>query len=459
MPLGGTDTAIYDKFLKEFYLPGWSDLQNNMTTTKKLMRRRTVPFRGRRAIIALRTGRTGGIQSVAPSQASGFSGTTPTSAASTLPSPGFQQTDNAFIKPKILMLAIGVPQDTIDIASGDRASFMDVVDFEMMGAKADAANREDLLCYKGGAQSASFTGSLGLANIATWTDGTHFTVDNIYPFYKNQRLSFYTAAGAFIASSTILSITRSTRAIVLDVNGPTATTNAIALTGARPTTTTAANDLYSYEPWGLEAIVSTANPVLKDLDGNLRYLGIDRATQDQWQSVLVDCGGAFTYEKAQQVLDEIHDNSGGDATVGLTNRTTRRKVALKFHFGTATEAGLTQTRFNDSIRAKGGLVAYEEDRHGQEAVDWMKLNDEIPIILDRYATHDFVNNKGNIYFLDTRHWYEAVVVDWKWWAPEGRILREAMNTNQFGLQAHAYRFFERVCDAPNAQGRLYNISA
>ena len=454
MALGGTDTAIYDKFLKEFYLPGWSDLQNNMTTTKKLMRRRTVPFRGRRAIIALRTGRTGGIQSVAPSQVSGFSGTTPTSAASTLPAAGYQQTDNAFIKPKILMLAIGVPQDTIDIATGDRAAFMDVVDFEMMGAKADAANREDLLCYKGGSAT-------GLSPIDTWTDGTHFTVKNIYPFYKNQRLSFYTSAGAFIASSTITSITRSTRSIVLDVNGPTGTTNIVNLTGARPTTTTAANDLYSYEPWGLEVIVNTANPTLKDLDGNLRYLGIDRSAQDQWQSVIVDPGSstAFTYENAQRVLDEIHDNSGGDATVCLTQRTTRRKVALKMHFGTATESGTTQTRFQDNIRVKGGLVAFEEDRHGQEAVDWMKLNDELPIILDRYATHDFTGAVGTMYFLDTRHWYEAVVVDWKWWAPEGRILREAMNSNQFGLQAHAYRFFERVCDAPNAQGKLLNIAA
>ena len=67
----GTDSATYDKFTKDFFMPGWSDLETNQTTTVKYMRKRQVPFVGRKAIIALRTGRNAGVQAVSPSSTTG----------------------------------------------------------------------------------------------------------------------------------------------------------------------------------------------------------------------------------------------------------------------------------------------------------------------------------------------------------------------------------------------------
>jgi hypothetical protein len=452
----GIDTALADKFLKEFYFPGWTDLENNLTTTKKLFRRRQVPLRGRRAVIALRVGRTGGVQAIAPSAVANLGAAAGNSGAATLPVPGYQPVDNAYVKPKILMFAIGIPQDTIDVSTGDRASFMDTVDFEMMGAKTDAANYEDLTCYKGGA-------TLGIADITSVigaAPSTGIVVDNSYPFYKGKKIAFYATAGGFRDSAVVTAVNHATRTITFTsaTASTVLATDSVVTRGARPETTTGSNDLYNFEPWGLDVMVDTANPVLKDLDGATRYLSVDRTALPEWQSTVVDCAGAFTYGKAQQVLDEIHELSGGDPTVALTTRATRRGIAIKMAYGTATEAGLTHTRFNDSIKTKGGLVAYSEDKHGQEADDWMRLNDEIPFVLDRYASHDYATSKGTIFFLDTRHIYEAVVTDWKWWAPEGRILREAATQGTFGLIAHAYRFFERVLDAPNTCGKLYNIT-
>ena len=133
-----------------------------------------------------------------------------------------------------------------------------------------------------------------------------------------------------------------------------------------------------------------------------------------------------------------------------------------FAFGTTTEptsAATPSWRFENTIRTEGGLVPQTEDKHGQEGSDWYRLNAEIPVVLDRYAPHDFANSKGTIWFLDSRHWYEAIVTNWKFWAPEGRIFREAAYTNSFGVVAHAYKFYQRVCDMPGSSGKLFNITA
>mgnify|MGYP001594939897 CR=1 FL=1 len=446
----GSDSSLYEKFLKEFYFPGWVDTQNNLCTTRKVFRRRSTPLKGKYAVIAIRTGRTGGISAIPPSQIGNLASSI-TSGAPSLPTPGYQPVDNAFVRPKIMMFAVGIAQDTIDVSQGgDKAAFMASIDFEMQGAKVDAANYEDLTCYKGG--------STTLAAITQIVSTTVIEVDNSYYFYKGKSISFYHTAGDWFATKVITAVDHSLRRVTYSGAITVITSDTVVTTGARPATGTASVDLYGLEPWGLDTMVSASNPTLKEINGTARYLGIDRSTLPEWQSVEIDANAAFSYSAAQQVLDQIHDLSGGDPTVAFTTRTTRRSIAVKFAYGGSSETGTTQTRFMDSIKYKGGLVARKEDRHGAESDDWMRLNDEIPFVLDRYASHDYENSNGTIFFVDTRHLYEAIVTDWKWWAPQGRILREASNSNSFGLVAHAYKYFERVLDAPNTCGKLHNIT-
>jgi len=386
------------------------------------------------------------------------------------------------------MLAIGVPQDVIDSSQGDRAAFYDVVDFEMVGAKTEGARYEDRTAYCGnsypvGTQGTGYFVEGGLADIVavSGSPGTTIvlTVSNINRFYKNQRLALYAtvATDTYIGQGTITSLDRGARTVTVlfGASVTVATTAVVYQAGARFQPSGVADLLYGLETWGLETIVSDRNPGLKDLDGNTKYLGIDR-TKDRagaavangnpdWESTLIDAGGTLTYDKMQQVCDEVHDNSGGDPTVILTNRRTRRKYAVKTAFGAATESGLTQTRFNDSVKYRGGLVVQSEDMHGTEGSDWMMWDDRIPVVVDRHASHYTDNagtsNVGKMYFLDTRHIYYALVNDWQWWAPEGRILREAPASGgqaTFGVIAHAYRFGELVCDSPNTCGLLYGIT-
>lgn len=462
----GTDLTQYDNFLKEWYMSKWIDLLNNLTTTYKLSRKRQVSFKGRQMIIALRTQRTGAIGAL---QVSGYTGASSTGARD-LMAPGFQGVDNAFIKPKIVMGAIGIPQDVIDQSASDRGAFYEVVDFEMMGLKTDMANYLDKNMYCGGTY---------LSDIATapaTPDGT-FTVDNPYRFYVGQILDFWdgTGTGAALtgtnsAGRTVANVDFGTRTITMDATVASLTAD------DHPYTAGARDANFAFEPLGYEEIIKSIGSGSTDTAGNLllktykneqKLYGVDRDTAGtpvpEWGSTVTDLSGAdLEFSDLHQLMDDIHDSSGGDPTVFLTTRTTRRHIASRMAYPAAlgtNNAGATQ-RFMNTTKLKGGFVGAREDLHGQGGSDWVLFDDRIPIVVDRYATHDYATSRGTLFAIDSRHCFWALVTDWRWWAPEGRILREATSSTgpQFGVLAHAYLFGEHVVDAPNTCGRLHNFA-
>jgi len=424
-------------------------------------------------IIALRTRRTGAVGAL---PVSGFvvSGSPTSQGAASLMEPSYQGTNNAMIRPKLVMGAIGLPQDVIDVSASDKGAFYEVVDFEMMGLKTDMASYLDKNMYKGGAP---------LSDIVSVGGATSFVVDNTYPYYVGQRLDFWTTftvgasqrvpvagAGTLI---TVTAIDRATRTITLSGTGITAlaATDYAYTAGARSSNV-------AYEPLGYEEIIkesaaSTPTTTAGDLllntyEGTNHMYGLSRETGDanyvaEWASNLLDVGGGTTeleFRHLHEILDDVHDNSGGDPTVFLTTRVTRRHLTKRMAYGEigAVQGGGTQ-RFMNTTQLKGGFVGRREDMHGQGGSDWVLFDDRVPMVVDRYATHDFANNFGTIYALDSRHCFWALVTDWRWWAPEGRILREATSASgpQFGVLAHAYLFGEHVVDAPNTCGRVHNF--
>jgi hypothetical protein len=458
----GQDLVLFDSFLKEWYMAKWIDLLNNLTTTYKLFRRRIVPFKGRRMVIALRTSRSGAVEAVPLSgyNSVGLAGGTPTTVV-----PGYQGTDNAHVRPKVLMCGIGVPQDVVDVSSSEKGAFYDVIDFEMMGIKTDCANYQDLLCYMGGRE---------LGHIDTVNGQGDFDVSNVAPYHINKRLHVTDSGGSGsgydedeeinyvgATSHTVVDgVTRSTRNITVSPDGDgspaIAAGDQLWTKGSRSFSGSATNAT-SFEPLGLQEIVSASNLTLSNYEGNQLYLNRTRTGQSDWQSVVESTHAALTFEKMQTMIDDIHDNSGGEPTVILTTRRVRREYAKKCAFTNGVESGAANLRFVGTTKYKQGLVSFQEDSHYAGGNDYMYFDERIPIIVDRYATQDDGANDGFMYFIDTRHMYYALVTDWKWWAPEGRILREA-NNNVFGVVAHAYILGELVCDAPNTCGVIQNIT-
>ncbi len=457
------DTGLYDLFLKEWYINKWADLLNNLTTTYKYLRRRVVNFKGRRMVIPLRIKRTGAVGAIQVSGYVAVGGTSSTSfGGQTTIDPGFQGVTNALVRPKIVMGAIGVPQDTIDISASDRGAFYEATDFEMMNMKTDMANFLDKQMFLGGRD---------LADI-TVVSTTTLTVTNTFPFHANQRLDFIRADGTDFGvlrgSETVLSVDRANDQIELEAAvASLAATDRPFTQGARsivPTSQTADIGV-AFEMLGLDEIISDTNLGLNNYEGNKLLFGIDRAAgtgTEEWRSIVNDLSDSIIdFDDMHTLSDEVHDNSGGDPTLIITSRPVRREVVKRMAYTYSASGGATRVsgtqRFQSTTSLKGGWIGRKEDTHGQGGSDWVLFDDHIPIVVDRYCPHNVIADTGTMYFLDTRHWYMGLVTDWKWWAPEGKILREAQG-NAFGIQAHAYIFGELICDAPNTAGRIDGIS-
>lgn len=454
------DTGLYDLFLKEWYINKWADLLNNLTTTYRFIRKRTVSFKGRRMVIPLRINRTGAVGAI---QVSGYiqpGGSSVTSyGGSTTITPGYQGVTNALVRPAIIMGAIGVPQDTMDVSSSDRGAFYEAVDFEMMNMKTDMSNFLDKMMYLGGSPLADITA------VSTVT----LTVSNTHPFFVNQRLRFARAdannygvergTGPYYVSS----IDRANSQVVLTADPGAVATDRPYTDGARSYTATGASvdEGVNFEWFGLEDTIGSGNMDLNNYEGSHLYEGIDATTNPTWQSQVVSSVGDITFDDLHTICDDIHDNSGGEPTLMLTSRPVRRQIARRmaytFNVAGTEVVGGTQ-RFMNTTRLKGGYIGRREDQHGTSGSDWMMFDDNLPIVVDRYAPNVSAGTTtGSLYVLDTRHWYVGLVTDWKWWAPEGRILREASG-DAFGVQAHAYIFGQLICDARNTAGRLDGIN-
>jgi hypothetical protein len=474
----GTDIGQFDPFLKEWYMSKWVDLLNNITTTYRLFRRRIQSFKGRRMIIALRTRRTGAVGAI-PVSGYAASGVATSAGAQNLKSPGYQGTANAIVRPKIVMGAIGMPQDVIDISGTDQAAFYEVVDFEMMGLKVDMGQYLDVLKYAGGAPLADIT-----TGSVSGTPPDTFKVTMPRRFYPGQSIDFWTTwtTGATLrGTGTVAGVSGRTITLDTGISG-LVDTDYPYYSGAR-----SAN--ICYEPLGFEEIIKElgASPtatagdlLLQDYESTTDIYGIDRtvaAGESGFASTIIDKSGAeVEFEDLHRLCDEVHDSSGGDPTVFLTNRTTRRLIAKKMAYvaptvyGTPSNtayANVATQRFINTTKLKGGFIGRREDMHGEGGNDWVLFDDRIPIVVDRMATYldddTAANRRGTIFAIDSRHYFDGQVTDWKWWAPEGRILREAGGLGAtagnmlFGVVAHAYQFYESVVDAPNTCGRIHGI--
>lgn len=474
-PGEGTDLLLADKLLKEYYREGFDDLLYVGTALLKMVRRTIVPFGGRRMVIELRMGGTGAIEAL---PLSGYKGASPgIQGAPSLVEPGYQTYEQALVTPKIIMGALGVPQDVQDLSRHDKMAYISALDAEYMGLRQDFANRLNDMVVFGGSPAAivdDLQAGSGTAN-------KDILVDNSYRLYKNSRVEFFDPPGGTPASPTFaaeraygggvgyrvvnsidrnfndggighkISLDGTVTALELDdeiwFKGDVAAVN-----NANPDT--------AMSFLGLDEIISATYLRRKNKDGNLFYLGIDQSTNDLWRSQVYDAGAAdITYDMIQTAIDDVHDGTHGEINLGVCNRTTRREIAKKGVFNSASsETTSSNFRYINSTKINHGFVFGSEDDHYAGGNDYLMFDNRIPIMVDRAAYGDFnvTAKRGNLYLMDTRYWFLAMVTDMRFWAPQGRVIREAPNS-KFGLVAHPYIMGELVCRNRAAQAKITNI--
>jgi len=428
----------FDKLLKEFYLSQWVDQLNSMTTTWQYFRRRLVDFSGRKMIFPVRTGRNAGVGAVATSHAS--------ASLPTLIEAGRQRHDQASVVPRLVMGALELSQDVIDISKNDRGAFFQAIDVEMAGLVQDVAELMDRMVYGDGGGRLAFIASGG-------SSVTVIPVTYIRPFFIGQRIDIWSANAS---GSTLRSAGNEITAITNNADGSgsitvgttVATTDEdgiITTAGARPTATTGVEWL------GIDALISNTNPPLEST-----FQGITRTGNSFWHSH-VNTTAVLSEKTIQQALDTTHDDSMGEVNALFANRMTR--FALYETLALDNPRRLVNTNVIQPGMLSGKLEDHRPDTH-----DYLMFDGRVPIIVDKFCPVKIDNagatqgKSGTMFGLDMSSVYVALVTDFKWWdGGQGTILRPSAS-RKFGLEAVLYTMGNLVCDAPNKNFKLPSLT-
>lgn len=422
----------YDKFLKEWYFSSWIDQLNSMTTTWKLLRRKITTVGGRQLVFPIRTTRNTGVGAVPGSSG----GAVPTNVVA-----GYQGVNNATVTPKIVQGAIQIAQDAIDRSANDRGAFYEVVDFEMMGIVQDLAEDLDRQCHGDGSGT--------LANTTAVPVGATIAVDYHRPFFEGMIVdgwdSSASGAAARDADLVISSVARNTdgSGVLTFTGAPATLTDNDVLVRKDARTATA-----GYEFMGLNGIVSATNPPLEST-----FEGITRTGNAYWQSIVNASTAAPSEALIQSAVDQVHDDSNGDINALLTNRRTRFALYNSL-------ASSNPTRFVDTNVIQPGILSGKVEDHHPDAHDYLFWDGRVPIIVDKYCPINVDvgagTQRGVLYGLDLSAIYVALVTDFRWWTPQGYILRPS-ESRSFSVEGLIYIMGNIVTDAPRKHFKFSSL--
>lgn len=435
--------AGMDALLKEWYVDYHVDQLLTKATCTKLLRRKLVEFAGDYMVVFLRTGRNWGIGAV-PTSSSG--------SLQTLRTPGYQTSARTLIDGYIMNAPIQVAQDVIDKSAKDPGAAYEALDFEMRGVTDDAADYHEHVLYG--------EGSGRLATVLAAPSGTTITVNNHYPFFVGQRIECWSGetgadTSTFSSASTDAGVTGATgnvqvvREVARNFDGSgvlTVDASGGATAGRILARAKARNASTGYEWMGLGGCIKATNPVLKS-----SFQNISRATTGNgyWKANVFDFSSVPPGEdELQQAFDHTADNGRGNVDVLLMHKITRRAL-MKNMF-------TTKTRFAASnVIQPGYLSGKDEDRY-PDGADWLSFDGKTPMIVSRYADIDCdsvaTDYFGDVLGLNLDSLMVALVTDWTWWAPDGRILSRS-DSRQFGVMADLYCYGTVACEAPNRNFR------
>ncbi len=203
-------------------------------------------------------------------------------------------------------------------------------------------------------------------------------------------------------------------------------------------------DTHGDDIWGLEAIISTANP--PDLSGNQASPsllgGIDRTTSAFWQASVTSHTGTFggaggnALDQMQLTIDTADIATESDINLLITSH------ALKRDYASVLE---TLRRY-----PPGGEITLSS---GYKALEFNGM----PLVADKDA--ETLSNGDafeRVYFLDTSTMWLAHMGDWDWMQEDGAILNRIPGRDAY--EAILFRYFNLVTDQPNANAALIAIS-
>ena len=394
-------TTTADAVLKEFYLPTLRVQLNQNFPILEAVSKNTEDFEGRRAVLSLHVGRSGGVGAGAEMQ--------------DLPEAGYQDTAEQRIGVKRQRARIKVSVDAMKASKSDAGSFVRALDLETKGIINDAKNdvARQVFGTSDGVIAAATSEAAGVITL------TSPTATQMRQFHKNMRVDVGTVANPTLRGSglVITAVDRSAGTITVSgtISGVT-TADRVFRSGAGGA---------GVELTGLQTIVADSG-VLHN---------VDPSADDVWKSTVLDNGGtarAFTDNLVERIIDDVMIESGEMPDVIWTTHGAVRNFAAQLK---------GQKRFDAPATRLAG---------GYEAPTVTTPSGEIGMVADRYAP------EGQAFALNTSHLMEFVLEDWDFMDEDGAVLSRV--PNKAAYEATLLKFHELATDMRNSHGLIKDLS-
>lgn len=413
----GLDLTAFDDILKIDYLGPVRDQLNNSSVTISMLEKRLEDFQGKQLYLPLHTGRNFSIGSRAEDvQLPG--GT----------SQGSQIYDNAVYTTSYQYGRIRVTGPTIKSSRNNKGAFIRAVDSEMRGVTRDlrqSINRQVLRIGDG--ELTAISAGSGPAVTITVNTTKYLQVGMVIDIIN-------TTTGAVVSDSNTVAVINSPTSVDLGVAVTVTTAESLVL-----------EDTYGDDIWGLETIVSTANPASFEAgnQGNPSLLGgIDRTTNAFWQASVTSHTGTFggaggnALDQLQLTIDTADIATDSDIGLMITSHLIKRSYASVL----------------ESLRRypPGGEITLSS---GYKALEFNGM----PLVADKDMETLSDGTAGErIYLLDMSTLWIAHMGDWDWMQEDGAILNRIPGRDAY--EAILFRYMNLVTDQPNANAALIAIS-
>jgi hypothetical protein len=405
MPLTRT-TA--DSVLKEFYLPGIREILNNAVFLLTQIESTSEDIEGRRAVLAINTGRNAGIGARAE--------------GGTLPSPGNQGYAEERITLKYNYGRIQLTGPVIRSMGSDKGSFTRALQSESEGITRDL--RKDV-------NRQLFGTSDGVIAQAASNAGQVITLTNATPVQIRQL-----NVGSVLDVGTVAAPTTKGTAVV--VTGTTATT--VTVTGTLGAV--AATDfLFRAGSGGSGASQKEMTGLQTQVAASGALWNIDPATWPDWASYVDGNGGTpravseTMFVKAQQ---EVNIRSGEELDLWVTDAGVHRNVA----------ALLTSLkRFPVPVELHGGYTALDMSVVGQGRSGGMTVG----MVYDADCPY------GQAFGLTTKRFKFHKMSDWEFMDEDGAVLNRV--PNQDAYEGTLFLYAEMATDSRNCHCKIVDLIA
>lgn len=183
---------------------------------------------------------------------------------------------------------------------------------------------------------------------------------------------------------------------------------------------------YNQSIFGLNAAIGTTDPA------SGAYLGISRTTNPWWKGQYLGNSGtprAISLKLMQQMADLIDTRSDGETNLIICHHNVWNNLA---------DILVGLKRYEGNLMKLNGWCS---------ALEWQG----VPVVRDKHCP------SGRMYFLDTSTFQLWQNNEGDWMDKDGSILSRVPDKHAY--EAAWFRFLQLVCDAPNANGILDDITA